>query len=377
MADPVIRVSAPRELTEAERALLKAATGNDYTAVVPGIAGDNKVGLVNAEGADTLIFSESSTDFQLMAWDDVEIATIPRGTDPTVDRLIELAERVSGSPEEDAGQVSLATMRKEGGDPEPARRLTPSPELRAFVRENDVESALPVSFVSTDEPEAMQAARIKAFSRFYETLTPSMQKSVRVVDFRPTTEVGGYAQSQLGLARIGPGDVCSPTAYHEVAHLRTAQLSPEIEREWKAIEGDVYLDVPGHVFIRLSKTNDLHLERDELRRRGLIADYARANFNEDISVLTETIYSDPDEVKRAMAFSPRFAQKIEILYRHDYISAEQYLFLLADGPAAEAYRDERNVDPDAQVIGRRCGPESTSLGAEEGFYVSILQLFWK
>lgn len=377
MGDPITRVFAPRELTEAERAMLKQATGLNYTAVVPGIPGDHQVGLVNADGADILTFSEYNTDFTLMAWDDIEIATIPHGVDPTVDRLIALADRVSGTPPEDAGEISLAPMQVQGEAPKPGKHLSLTPALRAFIQGNDVPSELPVTFIHTDEPEATQVERIKAFSRFYETLTPEMQASVSVIDFRPTTEVGGYAQGQLRLARIGNGDVCSPTAYHEVAHLRTAQLKPTIEQEWKEAAGDVYLNIPGHEYIRLGKSKDLHTDPKVLHSRGLISDYASANYDEDISVLTETIYSDPDTLKRTIPASPRFAQKIELLYRHGYISANQYIFLLTDGPAAEVYRDEENSASDWQVSERHCGPDTIELGAGDGFEASLLQLFWR
>lgn len=377
MADPVIRASAPRELTEAERALLKAATGNDYTAVVPGIAGDGQVGLVSTEGADILIFSEYNTDFTLMAWDDVEIATIHRGADPTVDRLVELADRISGTPEEDAGQITLAPMQVQGEAPKPGQRLTFSAELHAFIQGKDVPSELPITFIHANEPEERQRERLKSFGRFYESLSPAMRESVSVIDFRPPTEVGGYAQGALRLARISNGDVCSGTAYHEVAHLLTHRIRSSIEPEWKAAADDVYLNVPGNQYIRDKKAGAKEEDRQTLRSKGLIDDYARANYDEDISVLTERIYSDPDEVKRAIPFSPRFAQKIEVLYRHNYISAEQYLFLLTDGPVAEQFRDEQNADSDWQVAERHCGPESTELGAEEGFHVSLLKLFWR
>ena len=63
--------------------------------------------------------------------------------------------------------------------------------------------------------------------------------------------------------------------------------------------------------------------------------YAKANADEDISVLVEQIYFNPKVVKKAMGASGIFHKKIDILHKYGYIRDDQHLYLTADGPKPE------------------------------------------
>jgi hypothetical protein len=134
----------------------------------------------------------------------------------------------------------------------------------------------------------------------------------------------------MRLQYISPSQYCSATT----------DIRKSFTAEWKEVAGDVS---------NLKDSGKLWLTTAEADARGLINGRAAESMDSDIAVTRNEINESPGDVRAIVRQSPILAEKIDLLYRFEFITDAQYRYVMSlDGDDISA-RPENDPLPCALI----------------------------
>jgi len=174
---------------------------------------------------------------------------------------------------------------------------------------------------------------------FYD-MTPEMRESVSMIQIIENQYLLG------GHATLGNIEVTEEYQFdfgitsHEVAHTLTFALDEnnnnKFSNDWISIatnNGELSYD---EIYVGRDKVLDDYINKmrgedidDNSIQKGVVGgSYGTVNHYEDIATMTQKLYANPENVLDAMIQNPIIKDKLDLLYKYDFISKDQYYELI-------------------------------------------------